>query len=111
MSQLALSEDGHEGEIYELTGPELLSFGQVAAELSAASGREVRLQQIPHAEFVSGLQAAGLPSGMVELVAYLFTEVLDGRNEHLADGVQRALGRPARSFGDYAREAAAAGSW
>ncbi len=45
------------------------------------------------------------------LLTYLFTEVLDGRNAHLTDGVQRALGREPRDFRDYAREAAAAGVW
>ena len=47
----------------------------------------------------------------LELLTYLFTEVLDGRNAHLADGVQRALGREPRDFGDYARAAAATGVW
>jgi hypothetical protein len=42
---------------------------------------------------------------------YLFTEVLDGRNAHLTDGVQRALGRPPRDFAEYARETAATGIW
>jgi hypothetical protein len=48
---------------------------------------------------------------MVELLAYLFREVLDGRNAHLADGVQRALGRSPRDFADYALAAAATGVW
>jgi len=47
----------------------------------------------------------------VWLVKYLFTEVLDGRNAHLADGVQRALGREPKDFADFARDAAAAGAW
>ena len=44
-------------------------------------------------------------------MTYLFTEVLDGRNAHLADGVQRALGREPRDFRDYARATAATGVW
>ena len=48
---------------------------------------------------------------MVELLTYLFGEVLDGRNAHLADGVQRALGREPKDFADYARDAAASGAW
>jgi len=44
-------------------------------------------------------------------VSYLFREVLDGRNEWVADGVSRALGRPARDFADYARKVAASGAW
>jgi hypothetical protein len=43
---------------------------------------------------------------MVELMTYLFTTVLDGRNAHLCDGVRRALGRPPRDFADFARNAA-----
>lgn len=42
---------------------------------------------------------------------YLFTEVLDGPNASLTDGVQRALGRPPKDFGDYVRETAATGIW
>jgi hypothetical protein len=45
------------------------------------------------------------------MLKYLFTEVLDGRNAHLADGVQRALGREPRDFREYARDAAATGVW
>ena len=61
--------------------------------------------------FASELAAHGAPRDVVELVTYLFGEVLDGRNAHLADGVQRALGRQPRDFGDYARDAAATGVW
>jgi hypothetical protein len=48
---------------------------------------------------------------VIELLTYLFGEVLDGRNARLADGVQRALGREPRDFSEFAREAAAAGVW
>jgi hypothetical protein len=53
----------------------------------------------------------GVPDDIASLVAYLFTEVLDGRNAHLSDGVQRALGREPRDFAEFARDAAAAGVW
>jgi len=107
----ALTEEGHEGEIYELTGPELLSFDQVATTLSEATGRQVTFQSIPHADFMTGMRGAGLPDELTELIDYLFTVVLDGRNESLADGVERALGRPPRRFADYARRATAEGFW
>ena len=53
----------------------------------------------------------GVPQEVIDLLPYLFSEVLDGRNARLEDGVQRALGRQPRDFADYAREAAAAGAW
>ena len=52
-----------------------------------------------------------VPAEFVGLLTYLFSEVLDGRNAHLADGVQRAVGREPKDFADYAREAAATGVW
>ena len=52
-----------------------------------------------------------MPSVDADLVVYLITTVLDGRNTPLADGVQRALGRPPREFSDYVRRTAAAGVW
>ena len=54
---------------------------------------------------------AGVPQDEAELVTWLFTEVLDGRNAHPQDGVQRALGRAPRDFGEYARTTAATGVW
>ena len=100
----ALTEDGHAGQLYELTGPELLSFSDLASQLSAATGRDIQFRQISHADFMAGLRAAGLPDGFTDLVGYLFTEVLDGRNESLADGVQRALSRPPKPFSEFAAE-------
>ncbi|MFC5664817.1 NmrA family transcriptional regulator [Kitasatospora misakiensis] len=103
----ALTEDGHDGEVYELTGPRLLSFVDVAAELSAATGREIRFTAVSVEEYRAVLATVGLPGEFADL----FTMILDGRNAHLADGVRRALGRPARDFADYARATAASGVW
>lgn len=107
----ALTEDGHVGELYELTGPRLLSFEEVTAILADATGRRIAFQRVPADAYKQGLEAAGLPRDLIDLVLYLMTTVLDGRNEWVADGVQRALGRPARDFADYARNAASAGAW
>ena len=62
-------------------------------------------------EYAAAAAAQGVPGEVIELLSYLFGEVLDGRNAHLADGVQRALGRQPRDFGDYARTTAATGVW
>ena len=62
-------------------------------------------------EYVAALVEQQVPAEYVQLLAYLFTEVLDGRNASLADGVQRALGRTPRDFAEFARDAAAAGVW
>jgi uncharacterized protein YbjT (DUF2867 family) len=103
----ALTEDGHAGEIYELTGPAAISIADVAAELSKATGRTIRYESISHDQFVDGLRDAGLPADYVDLLDYLFTVLMDGRNAEPQDGVRRALGRSPRSFADYATAAKA----
>lgn len=107
----ALTEDGHAGEIYEVTGPRALTFAQATAELTKATGRAITYAQIPHDAFVAGAEASGAPKDVVWMLDYLFTTVLDGRNAHVTDGVERALGREPKDFADYAREAAATGAW
>lgn len=107
----ALTEHGHAGQVYELTGPRLLTFGEAAAEIAAASGRAVEYLPITAREFEAGMIADGLPTDFADQLTGLFTEVLDGRNAHLTDGVHRALGRPPRDFRDYARAAATTGIW
>ena len=107
----ALTDDRHIGQLYELTGPRLLSFAEAVAEIADATGREIRYAPISLEAFESELTALGIPADVVDQLTYLFGEVLDGRNAHLADGVQRALGRQPRDFRDYAREAAATGIW
>jgi len=107
----ALTDDRHIGQLYELTGPRLLTFADAVGEIGAASGRDVRLARVSGEEFAAGLAGHGVPADVISLLRYLFTEVLDGRNANLADGVQRALGRPARDFREFARRAAAGGAW
>ncbi|MGI9342350.1 MAG: NAD(P)H-binding protein [Gammaproteobacteria bacterium] len=107
----ALTEAGHTGEVYEVTGPRLMTFAEAVQEIAHASGRDVAYVQIPHDAFVAGIAASGAPSEMAWLLDYLFTSVLDGRNAYLTDGVQRALGREPTDFAEYARRTAATGVW
>jgi uncharacterized protein YbjT (DUF2867 family) len=107
----ALTEDGHAGKLYELTGPRLLRFDEAVAEIAAAAGREIRYVPVGLDEFMAGLAEQGVPPDVTALLAFLFGEVLDGRNESLTDGVQQALGRPPRDFREFARAEAAAGTW
>ena len=107
----ALTDDRHIGEVYTLTGPRLLTFAEAVEEIARATGREIGYVGTSIDEFAAAAAAQGVPPEFVELLTYLFSEVLDGRNAHLADGVQRALGREPRDFRDYARDAAATGVW
>jgi uncharacterized protein YbjT (DUF2867 family) len=107
----ALTEERHIGELYELTGPRLLSFAEAVQEIADATGREIHYAPVPLDAFAAELAAGSYPRDVVELLTYLFGEVLDGRNAHLTDGVERSLGRTPRDFRDYARKTAATGVW
>jgi uncharacterized protein YbjT (DUF2867 family) len=107
----ALTEEGHDGQVYDVTGPRLLTFEQAIQEISKATGRTITYQTIPMAAYAAALTEHQLPADIISLITYLFTEVLDGRNENLSDGVERALGRKPTDFSEFARKAAAAGVW
>jgi uncharacterized protein YbjT (DUF2867 family) len=107
----ALTEPGHTGEVYEVTGPRLMTFADIATELSKATGREITYIPVPHEAFIAGVKESGAPKDVVWMLDYLLSTVLDGRNAHLTDGIQRALGRPPKDFADYATEVAATGIW
>ncbi len=98
----ALTTQDHDGELYEVTGPQALTFSAIAELISAQAGYPVTHIDIPHADFLDGARKAGLPADHVWLLDYLFSTVLDGRNTAATDGVERALGRKPRSFADFA---------
>ncbi|MFI6051509.1 NmrA family transcriptional regulator [Streptomyces violascens] len=107
----ALTEDGHAGQTYELTGPRLLTFAEVTAQLSRATGREIRYVPVSGAEYAELLTQYGLPAPDAAWLAGLFGVLLDGHNASTTDGVKRVLGREPRDFTDFASRAAAAGDW
>jgi uncharacterized protein YbjT (DUF2867 family) len=91
--------------VYEVTGPRALTFGQVAAEISAASGRPVRYLPVTVDEFVAGAVEAGFPAEVAAGLGEVFAAVLDGRNAVPTGGVAEALGRPPRDFTEFAAAA------
>ena len=107
----ALTQDHHNGHIYEVTGPRLMTFADVTKDLSRATGREISFIDVPHDGFIAEMENAGAPKDVVWMLDYLFATVLDGRNAQLTDGVQQALGRPPKDFAVYAEEVAETGVW
>ncbi len=106
----ALTEEGHQGELYEVTGPRLMTFAEIADVLAKATGRPIQHIPITFEDFHANVAASG-----DDFVADVFTaiarETLDGRNAHTADGVKRALGREPRDFTAFATIAASLGAW
>ena len=106
----ALTEDGHIGERYEVTGPRLMTFAEMAEVLSTTLGRHIQHVPISFEDFHANVAASG-----DDFVADVFTkiarETLDGRNAYVAHGVEQALGRTPRDFAEFAKAAAARGVW
>ena len=107
----ALTDEGHAGKLYELTGPRSLTFAETAAEIAGATGREDRYVPVSLEEHAAEAAEHGVPAEVAELLTYLFAEVVDGRNASTTDSVRRALGREPRNVGEYVRDAAATGIW
>ncbi len=108
---VALTRPEPEDATYELSGPELLTFTQAAAVLTAATGRPVAFEPVDVPTFVADVALDGVPAEEAEPLAHLFTEILDGRNATLADGVTQLLGRAPSPLAAYAHRAALAGAW
>jgi uncharacterized protein YbjT (DUF2867 family) len=107
----ALTQPGHSGKLYELTGPRALTFKDAIDEIARTTGRSIPFVTTTPEEYRAGMLQAQVPAEVIDLVLYLFSTVLDGRNTPVADGVQRALGRAPRDFSDYAKRTAATGIW
>lgn len=106
----ALLDSRHDGQIYDVTGPDLLSFTEVAAGISGATGRPYHYVPVTLDQFHAGLLQT-LGQELADLLRTIADETLDGRNGWVGDGVRRALGRRPRSFADFCAAAAASGAW
>ena len=107
----AFLDSRHVGEVYELTGPRLLTFGEAIAEIAQACGQAIDFVRVAPRDYTAALTRGGVPADFARLITYLFTELVEGRNAAVGDGVERALGRRPADFRDYARGCAARGVW
>lgn len=101
---VALTEEGHEGKEYTLTGPTALSFDEMAAVLSTATGRDISHARVPRDTLIAGLREAGLPSWFAESLATQQTRYAAGMDSDVSHDITLVAGRPARSLDDFARE-------
>ncbi|MGW6644999.1 NmrA family transcriptional regulator [Streptomyces iakyrus] len=105
------SGDRYAERILTLSGARLLTFGEAVAEIAAATGRPLTYRAVSTRDYGEALAGFGVPPEEVAGMTEIFRTLLDGRNAHLSDGVREVLGRAPRTFGDFVREEAAAGTW
>ncbi|WP_431043644.1 NAD(P)H-binding protein [Streptomyces sp. P1-3] len=103
--------DRHTGEVYDLSGPRGLSFGEAVGTIARAAGREIAYVELTPEEYHAELLAEGWPEEAAKAFGALFALHRTGYTAAPVDGVQRVLGREPADFTAYAERAAAAGAW
>ena len=99
-----LTESGHEGQSYDLTGPELITMAQVAARFSLVLGRDVSYVDQPMAEFRQRLAGINLAPWRIEAVCKEFEAIAAGAIDHTTGTIARLLGRPPMSLEQFIRD-------
>ena len=103
-----LTTSGHGGRIYEITSSEFLDFHQTTQKISSAIGKKVSYTDIPEQVMREGLLASGLPVASAESMLVYFSAVKNGKMFAPTSAVEDILGRPPRSFDEWARDNAGA---
>ncbi|MFC6093422.1 NAD(P)H-binding protein [Saccharothrix lopnurensis] len=107
----ALTEDRHAGQVYELSGPRAVTLAEAVATISGATGRDIRYVPLSTEDYIAELGGQGVPRADAEVFADVVEPLGKGADEYVSDGVWRALGRPPRTFAEFAASTAAAGGW
>lgn len=96
-----LTTEGHEGATYEITGPEALTYAEVAGQLSELLGREIRYLDVPPEQAQQGMLAAGLPGWSAGAIDELTAAYREGKGAKVTGEVEKATGAPARPLRDF----------
>jgi uncharacterized protein YbjT (DUF2867 family) len=107
----ALTTAGHEGQSYTLTGPEALTYDEMAEALSNALGRVIRHVNLPAAELKAGMLAEGMPEPIADRMLDLERYFREDRASAITDDVERVIGREPRRLAEYVRQTATTGVW
>lgn len=103
VAAVALTEEGHAGQEYVITGPEPLTVGDKVASIAAARGREIALIELTEEEAVAQWRAAGQPEDVIGFLLQVYGDTPEaGRT--VVDTVEKVTGRPARTFAQWAAQ-------
>ena len=100
----ALTEDGHVGKTYTVTGPAAASHAEIATELGDAIGRTVRFESIPPEAFLAALTGAGIPRWQAEGVLEDYAHYDRGEASGVSPDVAQITGTSPRSLRDFAHD-------
>lgn len=107
-----LLDDSYNGEIIEVTGPELITFREIVNIIAKTSNKKLNFYDITLKQYIDGMRQMEVPNNVVWLIEYLFLHVLTNpKNQLIVHDVEKILGRKAKSFLQYAEETAKTGVW
>ena len=106
-----LKREDLNNQLFEVTGPELLSFRECIAAINDLVLEHRGFNTVDLAGYLKQAASNGLEPDFAWLINELFSNVLDGRNAYTTDTVERILGRPARCFRDYLNVTVRSGVW
>ncbi|PCG87904.1 hydroxylase [Streptomyces sp. WZ.A104] len=103
VAAVALTEDGHAGQVYLVTGPQVLTVGDKVAAIAAARGADIELVELTEEQALESWRANGMPKDVIGFLIDVYRDTPpEGRT--VIDTVQQVTGRPARTFAQWARE-------
>jgi uncharacterized protein YbjT (DUF2867 family) len=107
-AEIAAAPVPHAGKTYWPTGPQAITFSDAAAALSKVLGRLITFQPLTVEEQTQAMVDIGLPESLAAMNAQAVALFADGDSDYVTDDVPSILGRPARSFEQFATDYAAA---
>ncbi|MBN2177629.1 MAG: SDR family NAD(P)-dependent oxidoreductase [Demequinaceae bacterium] len=107
----ALTMHGHDEKVYELSGPDPLSFREATERISALTGLTVRYQPITEEAYLERLKSLGSPDDVARLHASAYRPIAKGDNDYTSEGFRRLLGHSPRDFDTFVKEAVQKGIW
>ncbi|WP_340158736.1 NmrA family NAD(P)-binding protein [uncultured Maribacter sp.] len=112
VASTVLLNDDYNGEIIEVTGPELITFKDIVKTISTVTNRNLNFHEITLDQYIDGMRQMKIPNDVVWLIKYLFSHVLTNpKNQLITNDIERVLGRKAKSFLEYANVTAKTGIW
>lgn len=106
-----LTEDGHDGKAYDLSGPRALTFAEATRTIAEAAGRPIRYEELTPAAYRAELLSEGWPEAAADALNAMFALHRAGHTAEVTDGVQQVLGRAPADLEPWARSVAARGVW
>lgn len=107
----ALTTPNHAGKAYTLTGPEALSYDELAAAWSKVLGRRITHVSLSPSDLKNGMLAAGMPDELADRMLDLERIFREDRASRITNDIKQVTGRDPRRLAQYLRDAAATGVW